>query len=213
MYVGGSYCASDLFYNQQHWVDQPLATLRIKCYQAAYLTEAWSSLQLIIANSPFNAAVLSNAVYFVEPPSNSTGNGGGDTVTINSTNLNLLFLLFLLVIPITVVLVAVFYLRHTQPYRSALVILAKLRAVQYRADNKRDTSHSPHPSNFEMAASARRAVGGEPAPARMASHKSASDEDDVMVDVSGLDALDPFDSSSQLGGVSAIHTARMEPLM
>ena len=210
-YVGGIYCPGDLFYNRLHFADAPYNRLRVRCYQASYLTESWSSLTLIISDTPFGAAVVEEAVYFV----------GAETATINvnTTNLNLLFLLVLLLIPIVIVLVATLYFKHTQPYRTAMVILAKLRAAQRRQDNKQqhETSDSPHPNgNFEMA----------PTPAQMAAldggvvayrppvvsdvkQHSGSGEEGVVVDGRLVD-LDEYGTSSQLGHGEI---SRIEPLI
>ena len=153
VYLGGIYCPGDYFYNSAHYADQPVALLRVKCYQAAFLTDTWLNLVLTLADTPFDTVLVGEAVWFTSPPTNATNEV--TTITINNTNnTDLLYLLFLLIIPITVAIIAFVYVRHLQPYRAALLLLGRLRAAQREAGEKHESSYSSRQGSAEMAIAA-----------------------------------------------------------
>ena len=215
VYLGGIYCPGDYFYNAVHFSDQPIASLRVKCYQAAFLTDTWLNLALTLSDTPFDTLVVTQAVWFTAPSTNATTDV--TTIMINSTNTDLLFLLFLLIIPVTVAMIAFVFVRHLQPYRTAMLLLTRLRSVQRATatDGRRESSHSPRQGSFEMAPTASLPTSYQPPQAMSTDDAKAGDaegcDDGDMGYESSRTQLDlgkEYDSSSLESVVS-----RMEPLM
>ena len=177
VYLAGIYCPGDYFYNAVHYNDQPTASLRIKCYQALFPTDTWLSLAITLSDTPFDTVVVPQAVWFTAPATNATS--AETTITIRTGSSDLLYLLFLLIFPVTIVLVTVVCLRQLQPYRAALLLLARMRSSQKEAaaDDKpaSEESRSTQSDTFEMVSTAPRSLAYQPPPQLLSDDAEVSD--------------------------------------